>query len=42
MTGKLKFILCDSYDLIFIGSAMFIVSMIPLTWIVVLKWAGVI
>lgn len=38
----LEYILGDSIDLILISIAMFIVSMIPLIWIVGLKWAGVI
>lgn len=38
----LEYILGDSIDLILISIAMFIVSMIPLTWIAVLKCIGVI
>lgn len=39
---KLKNIICEPYDLFMYGLAMYAVSMIPLTWIIALKWAGVI
>lgn len=39
---KLKYIICEPYDLFMYGLAMYAVSMIPLTWIIALKWAGVI